>query len=72
MDPSPALQCAPSHRAQPSPGSKELTLEGNREGANSLQGPAVVQGWPEHLTHTVLVTSSSSAVIMSNNGDYAQ
>lgn len=54
MDPSPALQCALPYRAQPSPGSKELTLEGNREGANSLQGPTVGQAWPRQLIHTVL------------------
>lgn len=59
-----SLQDTLSHRSQPSPGSKELTLEGSREGASSLQGPAVGQA----LHNTVFVTSSgSSSVIMSNN-----
>ena len=37
--------------AQPRPNSKDLTLEGSREGATSLQGPALGQARARHLTY---------------------
>ena len=63
-NPGSALRCTLSHRSQPSPSSKELTLEGSREGTSSLQGPAV--GQELHTCCLCDFSQNQFCLIMSN------